>query len=349
MTARTLVTGGTGLIGGELIVALTGAGHRVDALVRAGSDDEGRQRLFDRLEKSSAWRPELAALVEPLVGDTTSELFGVAPSRVAGTKTIVHCAANTRFGDREDEAVWRTNVTGAQHLVGVARAAARLARVVFVSTASVVTAPEGMCLHEAMPFAGYGNTYTRSKREAETIVRRGLPDAVIVRPSIVVSRGVRDRAMARSILWAVPIMGELGDVPVDPGTRIDIVPVDHVARALVRVTTKPVLAHRVYHVSAGDGAHTFADMREAVIREHPELSHVQLRGRHAKVSDRTRARLLRPLGEYLPFINADVRYAPQRLVAEIGSDGIAPTSLSYLPGLIGQISRREAFDEMQRP
>jgi len=349
MTTRTLVTGGTGLIGGEVIVALAGEGRAVDALVRAGSDDEARQRLFDRLEKSPAWRPELAPLVEPVIGDTTRELFGAPAGRFADTRTIVHCAANTHFADREDEAVWTTNVTGAHTLVGVARAAARLARVVFVSTASVVTAPEGACLREDAPFAGYSNTYTRSKREAEAIVRRSGLDAVILRPSIVVSRGVRDRTMARSILWAVPIMGELGDVPIDPDTRIDIVPVDHVARAIVRLVAKPVLSHRTYHISAGEGAHRFTELCEHVIRGNPALHRIRPLGRHAKVSDRARARLLRPLGEYLPFINADVRYANERLVSEIGADGVAPSALAYLPELIGQISRREAIDEMQRP
>ena len=349
MTVRTLVTGGTGLIGGELVVALAAAGREVDVLVRAGSDDEGRRRLFDRLEKSEAWRPAFASRVRPLIGDTERELFGASADRFAETGAIVHCAANTRFGDREDNAVWHTNVTGARQLAGVARAARRLARIVFVSTASVVTAPEGACLTEDAPCAGYANTYTRSKREAEAIVRRDHPHAVIARPSIVVSRGVRDRTMARSILWAVPIMAELGDIPVDPDTRIDIVPVDYVARALARLATTPVLAHHTYHLSAGEGSHSFADLRAQVVAEQPELSRVNPRGRHAKVSDRARARLLRPLGEYLPFINADVRYANQRLVDEIGADGVPPTALSYLPALIGQISRHEAFDEMQRP
>jgi nucleoside-diphosphate-sugar epimerase len=349
MTHRTLVTGGTGLIGGEVIVSLAGAGVAVAALVRATSGADGRRRLFDRLAKSAAWRPEFAEHIDPVVGDTTLEMFGAPASLFDDVGTIVHCAANTRFGDREDEAVWHTNVSSARHLAAAARAATPLARVVFVSTASVVTAPEGACVREDAPYAGYANTYTRSKREAEAIVRRDHPDAIIVRPSIVVSRGVHDRAMARSILWAVPIMGELGDVPIDGGTRIDIVPVDHVARALARLATKPVLAHRLYHISAGDGAHSFTALREAVIAAHPDLSHIHASGRNAKVTDRARARLIRPLGEYLPFINADIRYDNRRLVGEIGGEGAAPTSLSYLPGLIGQITRREALDEMQQP
>ena len=124
---------------------------------------------------------------------------------------------------------------------------------------------------------------------------------------------------------------------------------DYVARSIVRLATKPALTHRHFHVSAGEAAPSFTEMRESVIRQHPELSRVTARGQHAQVSDRARARLLRPLGEYLPFINADVRYANQRLVDEIGEAGVPPSSLSYLPELIGLITRREAFEEMQRP
>jgi nucleoside-diphosphate-sugar epimerase len=231
----------------------------------------------------------------------------------------------------------------------VARAHMRGARVVFVSTTSVATAPESACLSEDTPFAGYSNAYTRSKREAERIVREGDPDAIVVRPSIVLSRGVRDRVMARSILWAVPIMGELGDIPIDPDAHIDIVPVDFVASAIVDLALKPQLRHRVYHVSAGREAETFRGLREASIREHPKLDRIQLVGRHAIVSGRARERLLRPLTLYLPFINADVTYGNDRLLEELGSRAVPPRAASYVPALIGLISLREAFDEMYQP
>ena len=349
MTTRTLVTGGTGLIGGEVIVALAAAGRAVDALVRAPSDHEGRRRLLERLEKSAAWRPAFASLVRAVIGDTTLELFGVNSAALADTGAIIHCAANTNFAGREDDSVRAVNVGGARNLVALARAAAPRARVVFVSTASVVTAPEGACIDENAPFAGYANTYTRSKREAEAIVTGTGLDVVILRPSIVLSRGVSDRTMARSILWAVPIMGELGDVPIDPETRIDIVPVDFVARAIARLAAKPGLAHTVYHISAGEGAHSFTELRAHVIRDNPALDRIRALGRDARFSDRARERLMRPLDAYLPFMNANVRYANDRLGAELGIDGSPVSSLSYVPELVGLISRREAFDEMQRP
>ena len=130
----------------------------------------------------------------------------------------------------------------------------------FVSTASVVTAPSG-CITEEAPFAGHENPYTQSKREAEAIALASGLDIVIVRPSIVLSRGVDDRAMARSILWAMPIMIEVGEVPIDPHARVDLVPVDFVADAILHLAQKPQLAHRLYHVSAGSRSHSFTEIQ----------------------------------------------------------------------------------------
>jgi nucleoside-diphosphate-sugar epimerase len=349
MKPTTLVTGGTGLIGGEVILALAREGYHVRALVRARTPALASARLFERLEKSEAFSERLRPLIEPVMGDTTTEMFGAAPASLADLGAIIHCAANTSFEERTSDNILSTNVGGAQHLVRLARAAAPRARVVFVSTASVVTAPEGRCLDETAPPAGYSNTYTRSKREAEQIVSASGLDTVIVRPSIVLSRGVRDRVMARSILWAVPIMGAVGALPIDPDAHVDFVPVDYVARAIIRLAVKPMLRHPLYHISAGIGAHTFGALLKKVVEQCPELECIQPLGRHAKISPRLRERLLRPLDAYLPFVNADVCYANERLVTEIGSDAHAPSALSYVPQLVAMITLREALDEMLRP
>ena len=128
--------------------------------------------------------------------------------------------------------------------------------------ASVTTAPERTCIDEEAPYAGHANTYSRSKRRAEAIIRGSGLEIVIVRPSIVLSRGVRDRAMARSILWAVPIMGEVGEVPIDPDACVDLVPVDYVADAIAQLAVRPSLEHRLYHIERRDLA--AADERDQV-------------------------------------------------------------------------------------
>ena len=343
-----LVTGGTGLIGGETILALAKAGARVLAVVRAQSPDHARARLTERLERSNDFHRGLLASIEALPGDTTRPLFGLSPEALAPVNAVVHCAANTEFSHLEDECVWNTNLSGAQHLVDVGHTLAPGARIVFVSTASVTTAPERTTITEDTPYAGHANTYSRSKREAEQLLTASGLDPVIVRPSIVLSRGIHDRVMARSILWAVPIMGELGDVPVDEDAAIDLVPVDYVARALAQLVVKPTVKHRLYHVSAGRSARTFGEVCSAITARHPEIGRIRGIGRHRKVAGRGRGRLMKPLEAYLPFINAGVRYANDRLSEEAGHL-VAPDALSYVPDLVGLITLREALSEMYRP
>jgi nucleoside-diphosphate-sugar epimerase len=349
MKPTTLVTGGTGLIGGEVIVALAREGYHVRALVRGRTQELAASRLFERLAKSECYSAKFASLIEPVRGDTTTEMFGASSESLEGICAIIHCAANTSFEEKTSDNILSTNVGAARNLVQLARAAAPRARVVFVSTASVTTSPEGRCLDEDARWDGYSNTYTRSKREAERIVGASGLDAVIVRPSIVLSRGVRDRVMARSILWAVPIMGAVGALPIDPEAHIDFVPVDYVARAIIRLAVKPTLRYPLYHISSGTGSHTFDDLLKSVVEQCPELDCIQPLGKHTKISPRLRERLLRPLDAYLPFINADVCYANRRLADEIGPDAKAPSALTYVPELVAMITLREALDEMLRP
>jgi len=343
----TLVTGGTGLIGGEVILALARSGEAVRAVVRADSAEHARCRLVTRLKKSEAYHGDLLRNINAVAGDTTKSMFGLPPAALAGVHRVIHGAANTQFNPRQDTEVWDTNVSGARHLVEVGGALPPGSRILFISTASVTTAPERSYIDEEAPYAGHANTYSRSKREAEAIVRRSGLDIVIVRPSIVLSRGVRDRAMARSILWAVPIMGELGDIPVDPDAVVDLVPVDYVADAIVQLAMRASLDHQVYHVSAGRDARTFDELRDAVAGRHSELACIRPIGQGRRISHRARARLLRPLGAYLPFINAGVRYANDRFVSEAGRG--APSSLTYVPDLVGLITLGEALDEMYQP
>jgi nucleoside-diphosphate-sugar epimerase len=346
--STTLVSGGTGLIGGEVILSLARAGHRVRAVVRAQCREHARHRVLERLRKSCGYQALLGRLIEAVPGDSALELFGADRDIGKNVGTIIHCAANTSFSEREHASIWATNVGGARHVIDVRRRWAPDARLVFVSTASVVTNPTNTCLTEDAAFAGHENTYTLSKREAERIVTAADIDAVIVRPSIVLSRGVDDRAMARSILWALPIMKEIGAVPIHAEAAVDVVPADFVAAAIVRLAFRPRLAHRVYHISAGREAHTFAEILREIAKAMPEYRDLRLTGANG-LRPRGSRRLFRPIDAYLPFVNAGVRYANDRLRSEIGDDGRPQASIDYIPQLLGLISREEAFAEMAKP
>jgi thioester reductase-like protein len=199
MSARytgTLLTGGTGFLGGEVLARLL---ERDDApvyvLVRAGTDEEAEARLRtlvgSLVGESERWSGRAIAIR----GDVTQAWLGMGSARrdwlAERVGRVIHCAASVSFtlGLEESRAI---NVDGTRRVVELAQLCARRGGVdsfIHVSTAYVAgthpgTFGEGdLDLHQ-----GFRNAYEQSKFEAERVVHErgwGLP-AQIVRPSIVV-------------------------------------------------------------------------------------------------------------------------------------------------------------------
>jgi len=152
-----LVTGGSGFIGGHLVEALCSRGERVRCLVRRKS----------------------ATPAEVVWGDLVSGA-GVDEA-LDGVDLVIHLAGVTKALAVDD--YYAGNVRATEKL---ARAlAARGIRMVHVSSlAAVGPSLDGTPVREddeARPVTHYG----KSKLEGERMVRRLVPDAVIVRPPVV--------------------------------------------------------------------------------------------------------------------------------------------------------------------
>jgi len=162
-----LVTGGSGFIGGHLVEALCCRGERVRCLLR---------RKPQR---------QLPAQAEIVFGELGAE------DVLDGVDTVIHLAGVTKALAVDDYYVG--NVRATEKL---ARAvAARGIRLVHVSSlAAVGPSSDGTPVREddePRPVTHYG----KSKLEGERIVRRLVPDAVIVRPPVVY--GPRDTDVLR--------------------------------------------------------------------------------------------------------------------------------------------------------
>ena len=162
-----LITGGTGLVGNNLVRLLLERGLRVRTLVRG--------RTVSR---------ELDGLpVERVVGDVTDA--AAVRRAVAGARTVIHSAAMVHVGWRMLDEMRRVNVEGTRFVAEASRTTG--ARLVQVSSVNALgLTGDGSPADEETPF---GNTvecpYVVTKREAERVVLdevdRGL-DAVIVNP-----------------------------------------------------------------------------------------------------------------------------------------------------------------------
>ena len=330
------------------MLILAARGVHSTAVVRAPDAVQARVRLLDRLQKSIFWRPEFADLVAAEAGDIEAPGFGLKSSVIDAADVILHSAASTSF--KPDAGVYPINIKAASNFAGILKTLKPSQRGFFVGTAAVTMEPRGV-ITEDMPFAGYANDYIRSKRDAETLLRATGVPFVSLRPGIVLARGIDDAKLARNMLWAIPVMAELGDVPLEPLARLDFAPVDFIAGAFAEMLLKNDLAHDCYHVSTGEASMTFQTLAEELVLTMPGIKKLVMRGRdYVPVPQFARQRwMFAALQPYLPFLTADSVFSNARLKAEIGTLADAPAPISYLGELLGTFSLSDAVRQMYTP
>jgi nucleoside-diphosphate-sugar epimerase len=363
--SNVLISGVTGLIGGEVLRCILARHHRgkVWALIRPTPDRQPHQRLLERLARSGGGGAE-DCRARAVVGDILHPDWGLAAAERAtiaeSVDLIIHNAADTSFAAHRNTAA--TNVEGVRRLIEFARSCARAPLVVYMSTASNVGRVTGRCLSEddgCRPSNDHFNDYTHSKAVGEQELRSsGLP-VLVLRPTIVLSAGLPDPVFARQILWFAPLTRAFAGLPVDPNARLDIVDVGFVAEATVRLLECTNRAHDCYHLSAGaSGSITTGELNTVVAAANGRRTPLQLmapgewtRAQHREyVNTPLRRKVFRSLRHYLPFLNMDVVYDDARLRGVVAADELPVRSLrEYLPQLLGLIRQKAALQEACLP
>ena len=170
---KTLVTGGTGFIGGAVVAELLAAGREVRVLARSPGS--------------------LAGLpVEVARGDLRDPASLIAA--VQGCRRVFHVAADYRLWVPDPDTMYAANVQGTRDLLAAA-AEAGVERLVYTSTVGALGNPgDGTPGTEETPvtLADMAGHYKRSKFLAEQVAlefaRQGLP-VVLVHPSAPVGPG----------------------------------------------------------------------------------------------------------------------------------------------------------------
>jgi thioester reductase-like protein len=259
-----LLTGATGFVGGELLVRLMEeTDHDVLALVRADDDAAAQARLDDALGvllppgavAPGRVRAVAAHLDRPGLGLPERQRDALARD----VRAVAHCAASVSFTLPLEEAE-AINVGGTREVLALAARAPALERFVHVSTAYVAGDRAGRYREDEFDLGQASrNTYEHTKLAAELEVRAaGLPGTVIARPSIVVGDSRTGWTPAFNVIyWPLQAFarGLFPLVPGDPEARVDIVPVDTVADALLDLLDGPPQDGAV-HLVAGDEAMT---------------------------------------------------------------------------------------------
>ena len=254
-----LLTGATGLVGGELVSRLlAGAPEATLFCVVRARDRAELERRGHELVAATGLARSSAARVRVLGGDMREADLGldstVRASLVREVRAVVHAAASTRFDLDLDEAR-RINVAGMRNVLAFARDAG--AHLHHVSTAYVAGDRGGLFrVRDSDARPPFHNAYEASKWEAEQLVRdaaRELPTTVY-RPSIIVGdsrtgRTPHFRVLYDPFKWV--IYGKTSLLPCRPDVRIDAVPVDYVCDALVALGARADAVGATYSLSAG--------------------------------------------------------------------------------------------------
>jgi dihydroflavonol-4-reductase len=209
---KTLVTGGTGFVGANVVRALLKRGAEVRALVRPRSDT----RNLDSLE------------VELVAGDLRDR--SSLEAALEGCDTVYHVAAMYTLWVRNPRELYDSNVTGTVNLLEAAGQAGVQKIVYTSSVATIGLPPDGTPGSEAVPLLPKDmvSDYKRSKYLAEQEVlkyaQRGLP-VVIVNPSFPV--GPWDVKPTPSGQMIVNFLR--GKIPAYVHTGLNVVDVEDVA------------------------------------------------------------------------------------------------------------------------
>ncbi len=191
MSAYTLLTGSTGLLGRYLLRDLLLAGKRVAIVARANKKETVEQRIESILQP---WETELGIeLPRPVCfeGDLCQEFLGLdeIPRQwiAEHCSSMLHSAAALKFHEENDGEPWRTNVEGTRNVLQLCRDTG-IKKMHYVSTAYVCGVRTGLVMENPSTLdQSFRNDYEKSKLAAETMVREdaGLEEVTVYRPAVI--------------------------------------------------------------------------------------------------------------------------------------------------------------------
>ena len=258
-----LVTGATGFIGREVARRLCHEGRSVIALARPRADESAAARV------ARAVGPVGADRIEVVEGDLSAPGGGLAESSVRDLRdrvgSVIHCAGDTTFFPDSMSTFRAGHVEGPPLLLERLHGG-RLRHFTHLSTAYVCGARSGTVLEsEADVGQAFHNPYERVKLESESAIRetgdRLGVGVRILRPSIVVGAAPETSGGGPSQLlfgliraaWALAQLAGGSEVGVRlamaPAARVNIVPVEYVADAIVLLAEHPDAAGQTCHLT----------------------------------------------------------------------------------------------------
>ncbi len=261
------LTGCTGLVGGELLVRLSKREDvkKIYCLIRAQSHSDAVKRLHKVFDVHEDHYDNKKII--PVVGNLFDEHFTeqlIENELLHDVHTVIHSAANTSFSRVNDTLVEKANIGGLEKILLWAKTLQHLQTFLYIGTATICGKDiRDRVVHEdESPNTKVNHVvkYTYTKMKGEMLIHKHLPDekVFIARPSIIMgdSRPILPRSPV--ILWAMATINHLRLMPVNEFSKLDIVPMDYTAKAIIGLLFAKRKYH-TYHISSGTAAATTAN------------------------------------------------------------------------------------------
>lgn len=253
------ITGCTGFLGGELLVALSKQEKvgKIYCLIRALSDEHALLRIKHVFELHGDYFDEKKVI--PVMGNLgeqgLSHALG-ANAMLNDTNVIIHSGANTSFSKIYDNLVEQVNIGGTEEILKWASTLPNLNTFLYVGTASICgkELKDRVIFEEESPNPKVHHVvkYTYTKMTGEMMLSKYLPKEkiLVVRPSIIMGDSRDWIPRSYVILWAFATLNHLRLVPIKPDSYLDVVSVDYASDAIIALLFAK-RNHPVYHISSG--------------------------------------------------------------------------------------------------
>ncbi len=272
-----LITGISGFLGTEIVSKIMKTSDdTVFGLVRAGSQSEAAVRLSALWYERPELRNNIGTRIIPVIGDVKQSNLGLSDADqnrlIQSTDFLIHTAA--LIGNRHSRSqFWDVNVHGTKHVLDFAmriQADHPLKRFSHVSTAYVAGTRSGRIAEDSLTDAGFSSLYEQSKFEGESLVLKAkdqIPVSVF-RPGQIVGDSETGRVKNFNTLYyplKLYMKRKMRVFPIRRSMRVNMVPVDYVAEAIVRLTFEDGAAGKTFHLTAPPSAQpTVGELIDAV-------------------------------------------------------------------------------------
>ncbi len=372
--SNVLITGITGFLGTEIASEIMRTtGDTVYGLTRAGSRSDAAAKL------SSLWyqRPELTdnigTRIIPVLGDITEEDLGLSGADqdrlIHDVDYIIHAAALIGIRHTRKQ-FWDVNVAGTEHVLDFAERIQSdhpLKRFSHVSTAYVAGARSGRIMEDSLVKSDFSSLYEQSKFEGERLVEQVMDriPVSVFRPGQIVGDSKTGWVKSFNTLYyplKLYMKQQTRTFPIRKSMRVNMVPVDYVARSVVRITYDDGAAGKTFHLTAPPSMQpTVGELIGAVRDWAEENLSVRLRrplfvpvpflgrmGRSRNMSGRgsTEKSVLTNMLALAPYFSEDKTFDTTNTERFMGAYDL--DWRDYLPRLLDYAARRNFLDDNGR-